>query len=35
MEYIRELLHDVRSAWGHYRWLRKHLRHGVNPDQAF
>ena len=35
MKYIRDLMHDLRSAWSHYRYLRKHLRCGGNPDEAF
>ena len=35
MQNIREFIHDVRSAWNYYRWLRKHLRQGGNPDGAF
>ena len=35
MKYICDLMHDLRSAWSHYRYLRKHLRFGGNPDEAF
>ena len=35
MQYIRDLMHDLRSTLGHYRWLRKHFRYGGNPDGAF
>ena len=34
MNYIRELIHDIRMAWESFRYVRNHLRHGGNPDQA-
>lgn len=35
IDYIRQWAHDVRMAWQHYRYIRRHLRVGGNPDEAF
>lgn len=35
MRYLSELLHDLRIAWAHFRYIRQHLRRGGNPDEAF
>lgn len=35
MTYIRNLLHDLLSAWEHFRYIRRHLRRGGNPDESF
>ena len=35
MTYIRNLIHDLCAAWEHFRYIRKHLRRGGNPDEAF
>ena len=35
MQYIRDLIHDMGSAWEHFRYMRQHLRQGGNPDEAF
>ena len=32
MNYIANLLHDMRAAWAHFRYIRSHLRQGGNPD---
>jgi hypothetical protein len=32
MNYIRELIHDIRKAWSDFRYIRNHLRRGGNPD---
>ena len=35
MQYIRDLIHDLRAAWAEFRYIRRHLRRGGNPDEAF
>ena len=35
MQYLRDLLHDIRMAYRHFRWVRENLRGGGNPDEAF
>ena len=35
MQYLIDLWHDMRDAWGHFRYVRNHLRQGGNPDEAF
>ena len=35
MQYLRDLWHDLLIAYEHFRWVRKHLRSGGNPDEAF
>ncbi len=32
MSYLRELLHDLRLAWEHFTYIRRHLRRGGCPD---
>jgi hypothetical protein len=32
MRYLRDLWHDIRLAFWHFRYIRKHLRQGGNPD---
>ena len=34
MRYLTDLLHDIRTAWAHFVFIRKHLRAGGNPDQV-
>jgi hypothetical protein len=34
MNYIRDLLHDIRMAVQHFLYIRTHLRRGGNPDEA-
>jgi hypothetical protein len=34
MTYITHLIHDIRMAWEHFRWIRCHLRRGGNPDEV-
>jgi len=34
MQYIRELIHDMRYAWQSFRYVRQHLRRGGNPDES-
>lgn len=34
MRYIADLLHDIRAAVAHFRFIRRHLRAGGNPDQV-
>ena len=33
MQYIRNLIHDLRMAWNEFRYIRTHLRAGGNPDE--
>ena len=33
MQYIRNLIHDLRMAWNEFRYIRRHLRAGGNPDE--
>ncbi len=33
MTYIRNLIHDLCAAWAEFRYIRKHLRRGGNPDE--
>ena len=35
MQYLTDLWHDLCAAWDHFRYVRKHLRNGGNPDEAF
>jgi hypothetical protein len=32
--YLRDLLHDLRATWMHWRYIREHLRRGGNPDEV-
>lgn len=34
MTYLRDLIHDIRLAWAEFRRIRRHLRHGGNPDES-
>lgn len=34
MKYITDLWHDIKAAFGHFAYLRGHLRQGGNPDQV-
>lgn len=34
MQYLADLLHDIRAALAHFRYIRQHLRQGGNPDQV-
>lgn len=34
MQYLRDLLHDIGAAVAHFRFIRRHLRAGGNPDQV-
>ena len=34
MSYLKDLIHDIRMAWASFRYTRKHLRRGGNPDEA-
>ena len=33
MQYIRDLIHDIRMAFAEFRYIRTHLRQGGNPDE--
>lgn len=33
MTYLRDLWHDIRLCIEHFRYIRRHLRHGGNPDE--
>lgn len=33
MNYLRDLFHDLRVAWDEFRYIRRHLRNGGNPDE--
>jgi hypothetical protein len=33
MQYIRELIHDIRMAFAEFVYIRTHLRRGGNPDE--
>ena len=35
MQYLKDLWHDMLYAWREFRFVRKHLRQGGNPDEAF
>lgn len=35
MSYLQQLWHDVLQAFAHFVYIRKHLRAGGNPDEAF
>ena len=30
--YLHDLIHDIRMAWEHFRYVRQHLRKGGCPD---
>lgn len=32
MQYLRDLLHDIRMTRNYWRYIRSHLRAGGNPD---
>lgn len=34
LQYMRDLLSDIRSAVEHFRYMRTYLRRGGNPDEV-